>query len=97
MEWYMGNLERCSLLVTIKVRMISFWAKLHFTPNIEKLSIRIYYLVYKKDFQWLRFIKTILNECGLSYLWTTESFFQPCLGKTESEKNIGWSIYSRME
>jgi hypothetical protein len=63
-----GELGRYSLLVAIKVRIISFWAKLHFSPNIEKLSIRIYHLVYKKDFQWLSFIKYILNECGLSYL-----------------------------
>jgi hypothetical protein len=36
-----GELGRYSLLVAIKVRMISFWAKLHFSPVIEKLSIRI--------------------------------------------------------
>jgi hypothetical protein len=48
------------------------FGEISFSPDIEKLSIKIYHLVYKKDFQWLRFIKNILNECGLSYLWTTE-------------------------
>ena len=45
-----GELGRYSLLVAIKVRMISFWAKLHFSPDIEKLSVRIYHLVYREIF-----------------------------------------------
>jgi len=83
-----GELGRYSLDIVIKVRTISFWARLisgenyKYTRNLYVLSRQL----YDKNFikcKWLDFVKGILNECGLTYMWE-----QPFLGDNNSD--ITW-------
>ena len=45
-----------------------------------KLSAVIYKLcnqmsyVYELEFPWLKFVQNILNECGMPYIWNTQTF-----------------------
>ena len=69
-----GELGRYSLDITIKCRVVSFWAKLAFV-NSEKYSKIMYAIVrsmYNRNIlktKWLCNVKNILDECGLSYIW----------------------------
>ena len=40
----------------------------------NKLSTCIYALLYKQNSQWVKFVKGILDECGMSYVWQNQSF-----------------------
>ncbi len=68
-----GELERYPISIT-KVRMVVFWYKL-ITGKKTKLSIRMYYILHNLFIQnkyvspWLTFIKSTLDECGLSNIW----------------------------
>ena len=73
-----GDLGRFPLSITVKKRMISFWYKL--TENGFNLS-SILYKVFLNDsirnnnvYGWLQHVKTILDECGLSYVWYNQTF-----------------------
>ena len=39
---------------------------------MDKLTTKMYNLAYTHYFPWVKYIKSILDECGLSYLWTTQ-------------------------
>ena len=30
--------------------------------------------VYELEFTWLKFVQNILNECGMPYIWNTQTF-----------------------
>ena len=45
---------------------------MHFSPTFDKLTTKMYAFLLKRDFAWNKYIKNILDECGLSYLWTTD-------------------------
>ena len=76
-----GELGRFPISVNIKVRMISFWCKLIKTQG-DKLSSHTFCLLRNYNNQWYNFIKSILNECGLSYIWQTgQSVNTPWLKK----------------
>ena len=69
-----GELGRYSLDITVKSRLISFWAKLALANN-NKYSTHIYRIVRSMHdngihkTKWLDNIKNILDDCGLSYVW----------------------------
>ena len=67
-----GELGRFPLIINVKVRMIAFWAKMHFSLTLDKLATKTYNLAYTHNFPWVKYIKGIIDECGLSYLWTTQ-------------------------
>ena len=73
-----GELGRYPLDVDINVRMITYWSKLLLGKQ-SKFSTLAYKLLYIKNFRnervspWLSHIRTILNECGISYIWTLQS------------------------
>ena len=76
-----GELGRFPILINIKVRMISFWCKL-ITTQGDKLSSLTFCLLRNYNNQWCNFIQSILNECGLSYIWQTgQSVNTPWLKK----------------
>jgi hypothetical protein len=66
---------RYPLWIDIKVRMISYWCKL-IQRKQSKLFTIAYKLLYVKNFQnckisaWINHIHKILNDSGMSYIWT---------------------------
>ncbi len=66
-----GEVGRYPISISIKVRMVVFWYKL-ITGKETKLSTRMYHILHSLFIQnkyvspWLAFIKSILDECGLS-------------------------------
>ena len=70
-----GELGRFPLIINIKIRMVTFWAKLHFSSNMNKLATKMYNLAYIQNLPWVVFVKNILDDCGLSYLWTTQQMY----------------------
>ena len=74
-----GELGRYPLEVDIKTRTVSFWSKL-VTEKESKLSSIIYKLCFhlcvvnNVNFTWIDKIKSIFNECGMPYVWNTQTF-----------------------
>ena len=70
----LGELGAYPLHINIKTRMVSFWNRLN---NQNKLSYSLYSLVCSlgNTSPWVNYIQSILNNCGLSYVWTSQ-----CLG-----------------
>ena len=65
------------LVLTIKLKMINFWMRMVIGKQ-EKLMSKMYRVllnlfnnnVYKSP--WLNFIKNILDNCGLTYVWDNQ-------------------------
>ena len=75
-----GELGRYPLNIDIKVRMISYWAKL-LCGKQSKISSILYKLIYRKfqndpalDYKWLNSIKSLFTECGFNYIWESQAF-----------------------
>jgi hypothetical protein len=74
-----GELGRYPLYIDIKQRMVSYWTKL-ITGKQSKICSVVYRLMYhlcntqNANFYWLNSVKTILDECGFSYIWETQIF-----------------------
>jgi hypothetical protein len=74
-----GELGRYPLKYSINTRMISYWGRL-LTGKENKLSVVLYKTMLKQSsnnvesYQWLDKVKSILNECGLSYVWENQTF-----------------------
>ena len=64
----------------IKIKMINFWITL-ISGQRDKISFKIYILCLtlfnegKLNFEWLEYIKSIIIECGLSYVFTRQLEF----------------------
>ncbi len=71
-----GELGRFLLDIDIKLRCILFWFRL-VSGKQTKISNIMYRLSRKlfdqgnRCFKWLIFIKSILDECGYSFIWET--------------------------
>ena len=74
-----GEMGRLPLSTVIKSRMISFWASIINSENC-KISNVLYNLLLKLYEEnvycspWILYIKKILDECGMSNIWLTQSF-----------------------
>ena len=68
-----GELGRYPISVDIKVRTIMYWANL-VQPKREKLPSKLYMLAVKFDLPWVKNVKKIFDDCGLSYIWNNQSF-----------------------
>ena len=71
-----GELGRFSLGIYVKLRIINYWAKL-LTGKQEKILAILYnfsLLNYRTNIPWLKSVKSILDECGLSYVWNNQYF-----------------------
>ena len=84
------ELGRYPIAINIKVRMINFWCKLHNSQG-NKLSSKLFYVLIHYNNTWCNFIKSILNECGLSYIWQSE---QP-VNATWLKKSIFKTLYDQ--
>lgn len=71
-----GELGRFPIDIDIKIRCISFWFRLA-TGKEQKMSNIMYRLSKKlfdqgnRTYKLLAFIKSIIDECGCSYIWET--------------------------
>ena len=69
-----GELGRFPLLINIKIRMINFWSRIVTSDN-SKLTKILYSLVCKDNRNpWVKCVRNILNECGLSYIFENNDF-----------------------
>ena len=74
-----GELGRFPLDIYIKTRMVSFWTKL-VEGKTSKLSTIVYKLCYhlnlvnSMNLPWITSIQNVLDMCGLSYVWNTQTF-----------------------
>jgi len=71
-----GELGRHPIEIDIKVRAISYWARLQGGKE-SKYANLLYKLSRKLNdrspvFSWINFIKKILNDCGFPIIWETE-------------------------
>ena len=70
MYYAVGELGRYPLSISVKVRMITFWANV-INCNTSKLTGILYLLASRNHnlnsirSPWISFIKGILDECGL--------------------------------
>ena len=71
-----GELGRYPISINIKVRMISFWCKLVNSQG-DKLSSTLFGVLRKYNNKWCNYIKSILNDCGLPYIWQTMNPMNP--------------------
>jgi hypothetical protein len=66
-------------VIGVKIRILSFWSKMLFGKE-SKLSSIIYrlcfeiYTVNDANFPWLKNVHNSINECGLAYIWNTQTF-----------------------
>jgi hypothetical protein len=73
-----GELDRYPIDINIKVRTISYWARL-LSGKQAKFSNVSYRLSRNlnengnANLNWVYFIRTILKECGFTYTWETEN------------------------
>jgi hypothetical protein len=71
-----GELGRLPISCIIKQRIIMFWAKL-VSGKRQKISIIMYNLLLSDsnihDYEWLKYIKSSLEDLGLNYLWLSQS------------------------
>ena len=74
-----GELGRYPLAIDIKICMVSYWGKF-IDGKQSKLSNILHKLclalsnIEGKNFIWLSSVKGIINECGLAYIWNTQTF-----------------------
>ena len=71
-----GELGRFPLSIYVKFRIINYWVKL-LTGKQEKIPAfcTIFSLLnYGTNILWLKSVISILDECGLSYVWNNQYF-----------------------
>ncbi|MEW8548382.1 MAG: reverse transcriptase family protein, partial [Candidatus Thiodiazotropha sp.] len=73
-----AELGRHPLELQIKQKMINYWTRL-VTGKTSKLSYKLYLYMFNSSYQfkWLNCIQTILNHCGMNYLWRQQFYFLP--------------------
>ena len=74
-----GELGRYPLAVVCKVKLINYWANLIHGKDTKYLYImyKIMYDMYTNNqcaLPWIKAVNSILDECGLSNVWITQSF-----------------------
>ena len=74
-----GELGRYPLAIDIKIRIVSYWEEC-IDGKQSNLSNILYELclalsnIEGNNFIWLSSVKGILKECGLAYIWNTQTF-----------------------
>ena len=75
-----GELGIFPISLQIKIHMIKFWCRL-VRGNETKFStllyelLHVYYTDYGYESKWLKFIKNILDDCGMSNVWQNQTVF----------------------
>ena len=71
-----GEMGRFPMDIVIKLRMVMFWNSL--IDNSGKLLSILYKLMLKihessqADFKWIKYIKSIIDEIGLNFIWSDQ-------------------------
>ena len=74
-----GELGLFPIEIDVKLRMISYWARL-LTGKETKLSYLSYKILYNLfidedlDFSWIKHVKHIFDDTGYSYIWSQQLF-----------------------
>ena len=74
-----GELGRYPLEINIKTQSISYWSKF-IAGKESKLANILYKLCVletenpDRDLKWLKHIKNILDDCGMSNIWLNQNF-----------------------
>ena len=68
-----GELGRYPILINVKVRMVTFWGRIIIDDG-NKLSSKLYKLLYDTESAWVKCVKSILYECGMQYIWDSQNF-----------------------
>ena len=71
-----GELGRYPLEISVKLRIIKYWTKLVMGKE-GKLPVLLYKLAdkkYSEEITWLKTVKSILDNTGLSYVWISKYF-----------------------
>jgi len=73
-----GELGRSPLSIEVKIRMIGYWCRL-LNGKQSKLSVCAYKVMIEnydinnpRNTKWLAFVKSILDDCGLSNIWESQ-------------------------
>ena len=74
-----GELGRYPLYVARYTRIVKYWFKILYSDNI---ILRTIYDISVKDCEnglcnWVKNLKTILEQCGLGYIWLNPYSIEP--------------------
>ena len=73
-----GELGRYPVEIDIKIRIISFWAKIICGKQSKRSCImyKSHHLYSQQNFdiKWINFLEKILNETGFSNIWQTQTY-----------------------
>ena len=84
-----AELGRHPIQIDVKVRMINYWSSI-LNGKQTKLAFQTYLYMYKSNhnYKWLNHIQSILNDCGMNYIWLQQFRNVP--------KNIAKMVKSRL-
>ena len=84
-----AELGRHPIQIDVKVRMINYWSSI-LNGKQTKLAFQTYLYMYKSNhnFKWLNHIQSILNDCGMNYIWLQQFRNVP--------KNVAKMVKSRL-
>ena len=84
-----AELGRQPIQIDVKVPMLNYWSSI-LNGKQTKLAFQTYLYMYKfiHNYKWLNHIQSILNDCGMNYIWLQQ--FRNVL------KNIAKMVKSRL-
>ena len=67
------------LVNIVKSRMVNYWSRIVHNSDVRLNHMLYKLMLYKNlnygiDFKWLNFIRNILHDCGLSYIWNEQIY-----------------------
>lgn len=87
-----GELGRLPLEIMVKQKLVLFWNSMLF--NNQKLSSIMYKLMLKlhennpAKFKWISYTKSIMDDCGLSFMWNDQVPMDKFLLKTTIRQKL---------
>ena len=78
-----GELGILPMSLFVRCRMVNFWIRT-LEAKEKKLSLYERYETNMVNSSWIGFVKDILNECGLSYVWQFQHLW--------NLMKIGWML-----
>ena len=75
----LGETGRFPVSIHINTRVVSFWSRIIRTSNKNKLSSIMYNIMYAHyrintvESKWFKHVKNILDNCGVSFIWLSQS------------------------
>ena len=96
-----GETGRYPLIINAKVRCVCFWSKL-LLDRKDKLLSTLYRILYSTQeteniqFKWLSHVKKIFDECGFSYIWSSQITINPEAIKVIIKQRLIDHVYQKM-